>query len=179
MKLTTKRLIIRPLALSDHAGFFAYRSDSDANKYQGWIPKTLADAELFINKLTHEINTPNSWYQLALIEKTNNKLIGDLGLHFFDAQNKQVEVGCTIGKAYQQKGYASEAITQVIHFLFTELQKHRVVASIDPKNIGSIRLVEHIGFRKEGHFRESLWMNNEWVDDVVYALLAKDWLKIV
>ena len=63
----------------------------------------------------------------------------------------------------------------MINYLFSELNKHRIIASIDPKNINSIRLVERIGFRKEAHFIESLWINGQWVDDLVYALIEKDW----
>jgi len=58
------------------------------------------------------------------------------------------------------------------------LNKHRIIASIDPDDKNSIRLVERIGFRKEAHFVESLLINGKWVDDLIYALIEKDWNKI-
>ncbi|MDP2889948.1 MAG: GNAT family protein, partial [Bacteroidota bacterium] len=67
------------------------------------------------------------------------------------------------------------AVKRVIDCLFKELSKHRIIASIDPDNKNSIRLVERIGFRKEAHFVESLWVNGKWVDDLIYALIEKDW----
>jgi len=63
----------------------------------------------------------------------------------------------------------------VIDYVFGELKKHRISASVDPNNIKSIRLLEQIGFRKEAHFIESLLLNGQWVDDVIYALLAREW----
>jgi len=83
-----------------------------------------------------------------------------------------------LNKNFQNQGYATESIKRVIDYLFKELNKHRIIASIDPDNINSIRLVERIGFRKEGHFVESLFINGKWVDDLIYALIEKDWVKL-
>ena len=177
MKLETKRLILRPIALDDKYEIFDYRSDVLSNKYQGWIPKTIVDVESFIEKISTKINEADTWFQFVIIEKETQKIIGDLGVHFFDSENKQAEIGCTLNKDFQAKGYATESIKRVIDYLFKELNKHRIIASIDPDNKSSIRLVERIGFRKEAHFVESLLINEKWVDDLIYALLEKDWEK--
>lgn len=178
MKLETERLIIRPINLDDKNDIFEYRRDKEINKYQGWIPETLNDVEISIGKIAKQINEPETWFQVVLVEKVNQKLIGDLGIHFLGNENKQVEFGCTLNKDFQNKGYATEAVTAVIDYLFNELNKHRIIASIDPENQNSVRLVERIGFRKEAHFVESLLINGKWVDDVIYALLEKDWEKL-
>lgn len=175
MQLNTNRLLLRPISKKDSSDIFEYRSDVETNKYQGWIPKSLDDVDVFIDQLATEINTPNSWYQLAIIEKLSNQLIGDIGIHFFDNENQQVEMGCTLNKEFQGKGYASEALTSVIDYLFDNLKKHRIIGSIDPRNESSIAMVERHGLRKEAHFKQSLFINGEWVDDVVYALLKSDW----
>lgn len=177
MKLETKRLIIRPITLGDKNEIFEYRSDAETNKYQGWIPKTIGDVETFIGKIAKQINEPGTWFQYVIIEKETQKIVGDLGIHFFDSENKQVEIGCTLNKDFQNKGYATESLKRVIDYLFKELNKHRIITSIDPDNKNSTRLVERIGFRKEAHFVESLLMNGKWVDDLIYALIEKDWGK--
>lgn len=178
MKLETERLIIRPIKLDDKNEIFEYRSDTETNKYQGWIPKTIADVETFIGNTSKQINEPETWFQFVLIEKETQKVIGDLGIHFLDKENKQVEIGCTLNKVFQNKGYAKESVKKAIDYLFKELNKHRIITSIDPYNKNSIRLVESIGFRKEAHFIESLFINEKWVDDLIYALIEKDWEKI-
>jgi RimJ/RimL family protein N-acetyltransferase len=175
IKLETKRLIIRPIKIEDKNEVFEYRSDSDANKYQGWIPTNLIDVETFIGKLSKQINEPKTWFQFVIIEKETQKIIGDLGIHFFDNENKQVELGITLNKDFQKKGYATESIKRVIDYLFKDLNKHRIITSIDPENKNSIRLVERIGFRKEAHFVESLSINGNWVDDLIYAMIEKNW----
>jgi RimJ/RimL family protein N-acetyltransferase len=175
MKLETERLIIRPITLADKNEIFEYRRDKETNKYQGWIPEKIEDVEEFIGKIAEQINIPDTWFQFVLMEKETRKIVGDLGIHFMDSENKQAEIGCTLNKVYQNKGYAAESVKCVIDYLFRNLNKHRIITSIDSDNINSIRLVERIGFRKEAHFIESLWINGKWVDDVIYALIQKDW----
>ncbi|OJJ16998.1 GNAT family N-acetyltransferase [marine bacterium AO1-C] len=178
MKIETNRLSLRPISLTDKESVFEYRSDKETNKYQGWIPETVNDVEAFISKTSNQINEPETWFQFVITEKKSEKIIGDLGIHFFGEENLQVEIGCTLNKLYQNRGYATESIESVIDFLFDDLKKHRIITSVDPKNINSIKLVERIGFRKEAHFIESLFIKGKWVDDIVYALIKRDWDKL-
>lgn len=175
MILETDRLLIRPINIDDKHEIFKYRHDKEANKYQGWIPETIEDVELFICEVSKQINVPGSWFQLVIVDKETQVIVGDLGIHFIDSENKQAEIGCTLNKDFQKKGFATESLKRVIDYLFNELNKHRIITSIDPDNENSIRLVERIGFRKEAHFVESLLINGKWVDDLIYALIEKDW----
>ena len=174
--IETERLFLRPIQKDDAKSVFHYRSDSFTNKYQGWIPTTIDDVVNFIeNRVSPIIDINGTWFQFVIITKEDNKIVGDLGLHFFDSDNKQVEIGCTIDKNCQKKGYASEALSEIFRYLFTTLNKHRIMASIDPRNEGSIRLVKTLGFRHEAHFKESILIDGKWVDDLVYAILNKEW----
>lgn len=178
MILKTERLVLRPIKIDDAKNIFEYRSDKEINKYQGWIPETIEDVKTFIGKCSTKINEPDTWFQLVIIEKENRKIIGDLGIHFIAGDNQQAEIGCTLNKDYQNKGYATESLKRVIDMLFTDLNKHRIFASLDPGNKSSIRLVERIGFRKEAHFVESILIKGKWADDLIYAMIEKDWEKI-
>ncbi len=173
--LETKRVLLRKIEQEDSGEVFRYRSDSKSNKYQGFIPSSIREVNDFISRTPNEINTPESWFQLVITEKRKELIIGDIGLHFFGKENKQVEFGCTLDKDFQNQGYANEAINCVIKYLFEELEKHRIIASIDPRNVSSISLAKRIGMRKEAHFIKSLYINGEWVDDVIYSLLREDW----
>ncbi|WP_336733847.1 GNAT family N-acetyltransferase [Chryseobacterium sp. VD8] len=177
MYLETERLLIRDIILDDKQAVFNYRSDAEANKFQSWIPETLEDVEQFIERNNKEFNQPESWYQVLITEKDTKAVIGDIGIHFFGSENLQAELGITLNKDFQGRGYASEALKGVINFLFSDLKKHRIMASIDPENIDSLKLMERIGFRKEGHFVKSLFWKNNWTDDVIYALLREEWIK--
>jgi len=127
------------------------------------------------NRVSPTIDISGTWFQLVIIKKEGDKVIGDVGLHFFDSDNKQVEIGCTIDKNWQKHGYASEALSEIFRYLFKTLDKHRIIASVDPRNENSVKLVEKLGFRKEAHFKESIFQDGEWLDDLVYAMLRKGW----
>jgi len=173
--IETERLSLRPIQKEDASAVFTYRSDAETNKYQGWIPTRLEDVDAFIQKNPESFNLPESWFQLVIIDKESNEIVGDVGVHFFGDENAQTELGLTLNKEHHNKGYATEALRAVIDYLFTELNKHRITASIDPLNTSSIRLMERIGFRKEAHFQKSLCIDGVWVDDIIYAVLAEEW----
>ncbi|MEM6298143.1 MAG: GNAT family protein [Bacteroidota bacterium] len=176
MHLTTTRLYIRPVTSSDKEALFSYRSDLETSQYLSFIPSSEDDMEGFIKKSARELNISGTWFQVVLIEQTSNTLIGDIGIHFLDdGSHKQVELGCTLDKEFRGKGYVAEALSTIISFLFDHLEKHRIIASIDPSNVSSIKLFERLGFRKEAHFRKSLFLHGKWVDDVVYAILSEEW----
>jgi RimJ/RimL family protein N-acetyltransferase len=168
------RLLIRQLEMQDKNVFFEYRSMPEVYRYQGWKPRTIHDAQDFINRNIGIIpNTKNTWLQLAvcLIE---GQLIGDLGVHFLE-DGYQVEIGYTLAPTFQGKGYATEAVKAVLNHLFKVLLKHRVTASVDPENTKSALLLERIGFQKEAHFRKSYYMDGIWLDECVYAILEEEW----
>jgi RimJ/RimL family protein N-acetyltransferase len=176
-ELETGRLILRPINIKDAEAIFQYRSDEIANKFQGWIPRNIEDVQDFIlNRVSPTINENGTWFQFVIISKAAGEIIGDAGLHFFDKENKQVEIGCTISKKHQRNGFATEAIGEVMRYLFETMNKHRIIASIDPGNISSVRLFEKLNFRKEAHFKESIRVNEVWVDDLIYAILKKEWM---
>lgn len=178
IEIKTGRLLLRPIHVDDAEAILKYHSDAITNQYQGWIPKTIDDVYDFMrNRVSSVIDVVDTWFQFVIIKKENNELIGDVGVHFLDSDKKQAEVGCTLDKHQHGKGYATEALTGIINYLFNELDKRRIVTSIDPRNTKSIGLVERLGFRKEAHFKESLLINGEWVDDLVYAILKAEWVK--
>lgn len=176
MQLHTERLILRDITIADQQAIFDYRSDAETNKFQSWIPETLEDVDHFIQRNSKEFNQPESWYQVLITDQKDQSVIGDIGIHFFGAENLQVELGITLNKKFHGKGYASEALNAVINFLFNDLKKHRIIASIDPDNQDSLHLMERIGLRKEGHFVKSLFWKGTWVDDVIYAVLREEWI---
>ena len=169
--LTTERLLLKPIETGHAEAIFRYRSDSFTNRYQGWIPDDVEDAVSFItNRTFHEINVNGTWFQLVVTLRATGEIIGDIGMHFLGSKNEQVELGCTIAREHQGKGYAKEALTEVISYLFGRLEKRRLIAFIDPANIPSIKVFERLGFIREDHSRESRPPDESRVDDLVYSL---------
>lgn len=174
-RLVTDRLLIGPLSAADAEAMFAYRSDPEVGRYQGWMPATIDEVGAFIRENAKVApGQRGSWMQLAIRLRDANTLVGDIGLHF-TANREEAEFGVTVAPAQQGQGYATEAVKAALAYLFGPLAQHRVFASADPRNTASVRLLETIGMRHEAHFRQSLWFRGEWVDDVMYALLRTEW----
>ena len=171
------RLVIKRLEQIDAPALFQYHRLPEVSKYQGWVPHTLLDAEKFIEESTQNpLDTPHTWLQFGIF-LSEGILIGDVGIHSTH-DLRQPELGITLAPSHEGQGYAAEATGAILSYLFEDLKKHRVTASVDPRNLRSIKLLERLGFRKEAHFIKSYWMDNEWCDDCIYAMLSEEWHEI-
>ncbi len=156
---------------------YGYRRDPEVCRYQSFEPESLEDVEKFIASLqSNAFDTPGLWFQFAIRIKETGLLVGDLGTHVLVGDPRQTEIGFTLAPAFQGRGYATEAVTGILSYLFGPIHKHRVFASVDPRNAPSIALLERVGMRKEAHFRKSLWFKGEWVDDMVFGILESEWM---
>lgn len=174
-EITTDRLVLTPLAAADAGALFSYRSLPEVCRYQSWEPTRIEDAAAFIESVRAVgFDSPGTWSQLGVRLRETGELVGDLGVHFLE-DGAQVEVGFTLAPAAQGRGLGTEAVAGLLDHLFTALRKHRVSASIDPRNGPSLRLAQRVGMRQEAHFHRSVRFKGEWADDVVYAILASEW----
>lgn len=171
--LTTVRLLLKPFSLTDAEAVFAYRSDPEVAKYQNFHPTNADETKAFILPKDMTFNTEDSWFQLGIY--CGEKVIGDIGIHFIGPLNSQCEIGYTLAWSEHGKGYGQEAVSVVVDYLFDILKKHRITASLDPRNAASIRLLERVGFRREGCFLKSYYNNGVWEDDLVYGILEEEW----
>jgi RimJ/RimL family protein N-acetyltransferase len=176
LEILTKRLKLDPLLAGDAQAFFEYRADPEVCRYQSFEPGALDDAQKFISGLQSVVfETPGTWFQLAIRLRESDLLIGDLGVHFIADDTRQVEIGFTVAPSHQGRGCGTEAVTGLLGYLLGALRKHRVFASVDPRNESSMALLKRVGMRQEAHFRESLWFKGEWVDDMVFGMLEAEW----
>lgn len=176
MDVTTPRLRLDALQPADAEALFGYRGDPGVSRFQGWRPASVAEAATFIERQAGvSLDTPDNWFQRAIRLREDGTLIGDIGIHLPAEAEGSVEFGISIAPAHQGRGYASEAARAVFELVFCPLGRHRIHASVDPRNLASMALLRALGMRQEAHHRESLWLHGEWVDDVVFALLASEW----
>lgn len=176
MELQTSRLRLDSLQPEDAEALFDYRSDPQVARFQGWRPRSLAEATAFIERQAGaSIDTPDSWIQRAIRLRDGGELIGDVGILLPPDAAGSIEFGITVAPAFQSKGFASETLESLFGLIFGALGRHRVVASVDPRNMASMAMLRAVGMRQEAHHLESLWLQGEWVDDVVFALLTREW----
>lgn len=177
--LETKRLKMRAFQDRDIKGFAEYRSDPDVAKYQDWdTPYSVEKATQFIakNKVIRP-GTPGEWHQIAIELKDGNNLIGDCVFHILAEDAQQAEIGFTLSRMYQGQGYATEAVTRLLDYLFGDLHLHRIRATCDAENLASSKLLERLGMRREAYFVENIWFKGKWGSEYAYGLLQHEWTK--
>src|SRR5690606_20120061 len=91
-----------------------------------------------------------------------------------DRQTRRAEVGFMLGRAHWGRGFAQEAVRAVLRFAFDRMDLHRVEADTHPDNAASLRLLERLGFRREGHLRERWFTFGAWSDSVLLGLLRSE-----
>jgi RimJ/RimL family protein N-acetyltransferase len=177
--LLTPRLVLRRFVPADAPAMAAYRSDPDVARYQSWTaPYPVDRAEVFIDSLASgHPDEPGGWYQIAIAERTHpDRILGDCAFHPRPDEPRVTDIGFTLAREGQGRGYATEAVGELVRYLFEERGKHKVAADCDTRNAASWRLLERLGFTREGWLRESFEDEDGWADEYLYGLLHEEWL---
>lgn len=176
--LTTQRLILRPYEPGDWVAAHQYGGDAETCQYQRWGPNTEDETREFVEDCVEASTWPEELgYYYAITLKEDGTLIGGCNLCHVSKTDSGAMIGYTINRDYWRQGYTSEAAAALLELGFTEAGLHRIVSWCTPENIGSWKVMEKIGMRREGHEREAVWFKGEWHDWLRYALLDYEWLK--
>ncbi len=84
-------------------------------------------------------------------------------------------IGYELSPEYWYQGFMTEVIEKIVEYGFHHLELNRIEAFVEPKNVGSRRVLEKTGFREEGVLKEHYYWRNSFVDNVVFALLKNDY----
>jgi RimJ/RimL family protein N-acetyltransferase len=175
---TTARLAIRPATADDVEATWRFRRLPEVSRWITRAPRTLDEyAAQFLDV--------DSLARTLVVERTG-EVVGDLMLKVGDAwaqaevadaaRGVEAELGWALHPDQAGRGYAAEAVTELIRLSFEELGIRRVVAACFAGNERSSRLMERLGLRREATFvRDSLHRSGAWMDSLQYALLADEW----
>ena len=176
-RIESERLVLRRFQDSDLVPFVAYRNDPEVARYQSWDSFDEQEARAFIREMgLVQPGMPGEWFQFAIESKEGRILIGDCALQVDGQEPYRAEIGFTLAREHQGRGFASEAVSRLLDYAFEELNLHRIVAIADCRNEPSWTLLERVGLRREGHFLKSVWFKGEWSDEYLYAVLRDEWL---
>ena len=110
-----------------------------------------------------------------LFNRDSRDLIGGITLSNIRRGVAQTgTIGYWAGERYARQGYMFEALCGLLPVLFNEYNLRRIEAACLPENIPSSKLLEKVGFTKEGLAREYLCINGVWHDHSLYAFLKGD-----
>lgn len=176
MILTTERLVLREFVEDDWVAVLSYQQNPLYLRYYEWTDRTPDDAREFVRMfLAQQQEVPRLKFQLASTLEVGGQLIGNCGIRLRAADAREAEIGYELDPLYWGQGYATEAARAVVQFGFSELRLHRVWSRCVADNTSSARVLERIGMRQEGRFREKEHFKGRWWDVLVYAVLEQEW----
>nr|WP_225955338.1 GNAT family N-acetyltransferase [Kibdelosporangium phytohabitans] len=122
------------------------------------------------------LTQPGDSLLLAVVRKDTGAMIGDVNIEWLSGPHQQAEIGYVLHPDHYGKGFATEASRPLLRIAFEELKAHRVIGRLDARNEASGRVLAKLGMRKEAHFVDNEFVKGEWCSEVVYAILAREWV---
>ena len=167
--LHTERLTIRPFRREDAEEVHAYMADPAVVEHLPEEAFSRRDTDRFIAEQMSDKGT-----SFAMECRRRSVLVGHFIFHKWFA-DRTYEIGWVVRGCQQNKGYATEAARSIVDYGFAERKAHRIIATCQPENTPSKRVMEKLGMRCEGHFLECIYRDGRWVDELFYALLRSEW----
>ncbi len=173
--LSTARLAVRRFRPEDAVDLYEYLSDPRVYRFEPGEPLDRDEA----GRRAVEMAASPSFRAVEL--RSTGKMIGQIYLGQIEpAEHLTSELGYILSPPYQRQGYGSEAAAALVRAALSTGGMHRVVAHCNPENVASWKLLERIGFRREGLLRQNVFFRRDasgeplWTDTFVYALLAAE-----
>ncbi|KZE44151.1 hypothetical protein AV540_02300 [Brevibacillus parabrevis] len=152
-RLETDRLLIRPFHLDDVVGLYTMSNEEGHFKYQPDVPPTI-EATQKIVEWSIKCNERNSTkkiykFNLAIVLKEINRFIGCCGLGPHDAFPDEIEIYYGMSKHFQRRGLIKEATKTLLDYGLSKIGLPKIIATVHPDNIASIKVLEGIGLKFE------------------------------
>lgn len=170
-QLDGKRILLRPVVLSDAKDMYEYASDEETVRFV--FEKHQDIAETRKNIAVHFMKEPLGKYGIVL--KETEKMIGTIDLRLKEEKNS-AEIGYTLNKAYWGNGYITEAGKIILDLGFETLGLERIFACHDSENPMSGKVMKRLGMTYEGTLRKNRIHKKRYIDDVHYSILKQDYL---
>ena len=175
-ELRSARLRLREVRTDDAPALFAIHSNPQVMRYWSYPAWTaLAQAEQKVADIQRQRRELDIlvW---AIADAGTDRLIGTSAVFAIDLAQGRAEIGYSLHRDWHGRGLASETLRLILRYLFDELGLRRIEADADPRNAASCRLLEKLGFVREGLLRERWHVNGEICDTALYGLLGRDFI---
>jgi RimJ/RimL family protein N-acetyltransferase len=172
-----ERVLLRPFVESDFDAVLDMQSRPELVRYLMWDVMDADAVRTFLERRLRQtqIDGDDTAIVLAATIPPSDRVIGEFMLRLSSSRHRQGEIGWSLHPDAQGHGYATEASRELLRLGFEELGLHRIVADADPRNSGSLRIMERLGMRREADFADAFFLKGEWVGETHYAILEDEW----
>jgi len=173
--LTTERLVLRELIPADAEDVFVFRSDPEGQKYNSEPMKQVSEALGLIDGLRVGYAARRQLYWAVTLQG-HNRVVGLFSFNYWERGHHRAEIGYDLARAYWRQGIASEGVGAIVRFGFEQMDLHRIETATIADNVASVRLLEKLGFRREGTRRGfTLEADGIYHDSAIYGLLRSEY----
>ena len=173
LPLETERLLLRKVEQTDASFILEFFKNDDATKYMLYHFYHLDEVQIQMDYYENQYKNETGCYWL-LQKKTTNESIGVIGLHNISKEHRKGEIGFWVLPQFTGLGYTTEVGRVIVDYCFTALNFNRVEATVETENFASQKVIEKLGFKYEGTFREFEMNNGKFIDLMMFASLAKE-----
>lgn len=172
--LRTDRLLLRPFTPADTQAIFELQSNAQVLRYWDSPPWTdRAQAERFIATCA-QMTRDGTGLRLVMEGRAEGRFLGWCCMVSRNPTYRSATLGYCLAQAAWGQGFATEAARALLHWAIRQWDLNRVQAQTDTRNVASARVLEKLGFVREGTLREDCIVNGEVSDSWVYGLLRRD-----
>lgn len=169
-------LALKPLELRDTEQLYQVIIDSREH-LRVFLPfvdhtKTSEDTKKFVNNAVRDNAIEKSFVSVIMVD---DQVAGLVGMNQINWENKNAELGYWLGSSFTRRGIMTKATRAIIDYAFNELNLNRVEIRAAFSNKASRGVAEKLNFVQEGIIRDAEWINDRFVDHVVYGLLKREW----
>ena len=170
VNLKTERLILRNEKLEDAETLYKFLGcDAEMPKYTGWNPYIMLDSAK--KKIEQDIQNSEDKNFYSWVIQFKDEIIGTIGAYDYEPQTNSIEIGYSIFRNAWGKGYATEALSEVIRYLFEDKSISRVHAWSHMDNTASQKVLEKAGMKREGIKKN---LDGIAIEQVIYGILRDD-----
>ncbi|MEV6371304.1 GNAT family protein [Micromonospora musae] len=172
----TRRLTLRPVTMDDLDDVHAYQRRPDVCRWMlGSEPRTREQSRRSVAAMAGEDGLRAEGDVLTLAVEVDGRVAGTVELVWRGRADRSAEVGYVFNPEFSGRGLATEAVSALLGFGFEEFGLHRVYGRCHAGNEASARLMTRLGMRPEARHVESYLFRGEWADQLVFAMLAREW----
>lgn len=173
--LEGQRVRLRGPRDEDTDAVFALFSDPQVMRY--WSRSAMTEASEAAGLIVDigERFEQREMINWVIAGRRDDDVIGSCTLFQFSPRHRRAELGYALRSDQWGRGLAQEAVALALDWGFRTLGLHRIEADIDPRNTGSRKLLDTLGFRSEGVLRERFFVGGQATDSELFGLLAPDW----
>lgn len=173
--LETARLLLRPVASTDHAALDALHRDAEVLRFWDSPPwREPGRAARFV-AASRRMAEDDAGVRLAIERREDAAFVGWCALSRWSPEHRSAAITFILAREAWGRGLATEAGRALLGWGYATLPLHRVQGEVDTRNAASARVLEHLGFQREGTLRQDCVVDGVVSDSWVYGLLRPEW----